>query len=313
MLVQNDEDLLLSARGDWWQAGTRQMPLQELPLTQVEGTDGLISAFDSGEVGLVDVDLMGTNAIGYSGSYETWDYPTTDFVFLGFNTRSGICRSDTVRRALARGIDVENIAQGDFARHAVVAGLPVHPYCPLYNQTLAQAAPYSPEDMTAGLTEAGVLGRTLRFVVNSENTAKTAAAQRIAYQLEAAGMEVDLERLSFEAFTSALSKGNFDLYLGEVVLTADFDLAPLLSSRGDLNWMRWSDRDTDTLLDTLAAAGDDTRSQAADALFAHLNEQIPLVPVCFKNGSVLTQWGRLTGVAPVRENAFHSMENWHIR
>ena len=34
------------------------------------------------------------------------------------------------------------------------------------------------------------------------------------------------------------------------------------------------------------------------------------VPICFKNGSVLTQWGRLSGLDPVRDNVFHGLENW---
>ena len=47
---------------------------------------------------------------------------------------------------------------------------------------------------------------------------------------------------------AALEAGRFDLYLGEVALTADFDLSALLSSDGALNYGRWQDEQTDLLL-----------------------------------------------------------------
>ena len=149
-------------------------------------------------------------------------------------------------------------------------------------------------------------------MVNTENTAKVSAAQRIAAQLEAVGLTVHLSRLSYDSYVSALAAGNFDLYLGQVTLTGDFDLAPLLSSSGSLNYGRWQDALGDALLSALQGAQGDARTQAAADLFAYLNQQAPIVPVCFKNGSVLTQWSRLSGLSPVRGNVFYQLENWNL-
>lgn len=121
---------------------------------------------------------MGTNALGYSGSYQTWDYATTDFLYLGFNTQSGLCRAPEIRQAITRAIDRTPVVQVDFARHAVAAALPVHPSSPLYNAAQAQTLSYDPG---AGRRQSGALraaGRTVILVANSENTAKAAAAQR---------------------------------------------------------------------------------------------------------------------------------------
>ena len=93
----------------------------------------------------------------------------------------------------------------------------------------------------AQLTALNLEGRTLTLLVNSENTARVAAAERIAGQLRSTGLKITLEKLAFEDYTLALEQGQFDLYLGEVVLTADFDLSPLLLSGAALNYGRWSD------------------------------------------------------------------------
>ena len=121
---------------------------------------------------------------------------------------------------------------------------------------------------------------------------------------------LDMELLS-EHFT-ALSRGEFDLYLAEVVLTAGFDLDPLLGSGGGMNYGGWWDGETDALLSALRAAPEEGRALAAEALFARLEEQLPILPICFKNGSVLTQWGRLSGLSPVRGNVFYKLEEWTV-
>ena len=310
VLTEREGGLSLTARSGWWQ--DKSLPAQEIPLREVRKADDLISAFSSGDVGLVEVDLMGTNAVGYSGSYETWDYTTTDMLYLGFNTQSGLCRSAQVRRALSMAIDRDSIAQTDYARHAVAAALPVHPDSPLYNEGLAREVGYNPEELVAQLEQLGALGQKLELLVNSENTAKLSAAQRIAYQLDAAGVPVTLTSLPFEDFTAALQAGDFDLYLGEVVLTADFDLTALLSPSGSLNYGRWQDSQISALLTAFSQASDSTREGAAYTLYNYLTQQMPIAPICFKNGSVLTQWGRLSGLAPVRGNVFCQLENWTI-
>ena len=310
VLEDGASSLTLAARPDWWQ--DKALPAPSIPLVTVSRSDDLIAGFSSGDVGLVDVDLMGTNALGYSGSYETWDYATTDFLYLGFNTQSGLCRSAPVRRALARAVDRESIVQTDYARHAAAAALPVHPDSSLYSQAQAGQLDYNPELLVSQLEEQRVLGRSLVLLVNSENTAKAAAARRIAGQLEGAGMSVELRTLDFERYAAALAAGDFDLYLGEVVLTADFDLSPLLAPGGALNYGQWQDEQISALLSDLRRPAQGSRADAAQRLFDHLNEQVPIVPICFKNGSVLTQWGRLSGLSPVRGNIFYRLENWSI-
>ena len=310
VLSGEGEALCLTPRSGWWQG--RQLPLERIPLRAVSKSDELIYAFDAGDVSLVDVDLMATSAMGYAGNYQAWDYATTDLIYLGFNTQRGVCRSPAVRRALARGVDREAVAGTVYANHAAPSALPVHPDSPLYDPAAAQRLGYAPEEL-AGQREALRLdSQSLRLLVNTENTAKSSAARLIAYQLEAAGLTVELVQLPFEDYTAALARGEFDLYLAEVVLTAGFDLAPLLSSAGSLNYGGWQDTGTDQLLAQLHAAAPEEKAQAAAGLFAHLEEQAPIIPLVFKQGSVLTQWGRLSGLEPIRGNVFYRMEDWSV-
>lgn len=313
MLSGDDSGLTLTARPNWWQK-EKKLPVSSIRLHAVSKSDELIYAFDAGNVSLVDVDLMATNAMGYGGNYQTWDYTTTDFLYLGFNTQEGVCRSPQIRRCLALAVDRATISSTIYANHASPALLPVHPSSTLYSQSAASAFPsYDPEALVAQVEEQRLQGKELVFLVNSENTAKTSAAQLLAYQLEAAGLAVELRQLPFDEYTAALSKGNFDLYLSETVLTASFDLDALLSSAGSLNYGRWWAETADGLLYNLRAAAPEERTAAAASFFTLLNEQVPIVPIAFKNGSVLTQWGRVSGLNPIRGNVFYQMENWSLK
>lgn len=301
----------LTARSDWWQG--KALPMEEILLTYVPQGEDLISSFASGGSTLVDVDLMGTDTLGYSGNYTAWDYPTTDFLFVGFNTQRGICQDAAVRQALSRGIDREAIVQGDYARHAVSTALPVHPASPLYDEELAKALAYDPQSAKDTIYQYQDNGRSVTMIVNSENSAKVAASKRIVDQLAGIGISVKLAKLSFADYTAALAAGNYDLYMGEVILTADFNLTALLSPSGSLNYGNRQDWAVDPLLIAMTSAAGELRTTAAQELFKHLNAQVPLAPIAFKTNSALTQWGRVSGMTPVRGNVFYQLENWTLQ
>ena len=153
---------------------------------------------------------------------------------------------------------------------------------------------------------------SLRFIVNTDNTYKVSAAEYLAQGLEKLGVAVQLDKLAWEDYVAALAAGEFDLYLGEVKLTGDFDLTALIAPEGTLNYGGYSDADAQTLLAAFRAAGEGQRETAASALYARLAETAPFTPICFKNWSVLTHWGSLTGLSPTQQNVFYGLTGWKM-
>ena len=315
------EGLSLTARAGWWRG--EALPVQEIPLRAIQETDELIYAFDAGEIALVNTDLTGANALGYSGSYETVDYDTTALLYVGFNTRSGLCRDAALRRALSYGMDRSTVASALLSRHAAAAELPFHPESGLWDQTLAASLAYAPQTMLELLDEAGwsrtgeafFRGRqalSLTLVVNQDNTYKTAVADYLAGSLGQSGIQVTVEKLSWEAYTAALAGGDFDLYLAETRLTADFDLSPLIAAGGALNYGGYSNAGTAGLLSAFRAASGQARTDAALALAQDLAQQMPFTPLCFKRWSVLCQWGQAGGAQPTQSNVFRQFWIWEI-
>ena len=116
--------------------------------------------------------------------------------------------------------------------------------------------------------------------------------------------------LPWEEYLAALELGDFDLYYGEVKLTADWDLRELIGTGGLLNYGGYTNEVTDQLLEEFSTAAD--RESAARALFAHLRNTMPIAPVCFRSTAVLTYPGVVEGLAPRAGDTFFGIENWTI-
>ncbi|MDE6107674.1 MAG: peptide ABC transporter substrate-binding protein, partial [Oscillospiraceae bacterium] len=322
VLTRNEETeaLSLTAREG------AQVPRDTIPLRSVGTSDDLIYAFDAGEISLVDVDLNGSNALGFSGRMETTDYPTTDLIYLGFNMKSGACKEEGVRQAISLCLDRPSLVERYLDNHAAASPLPVHPRSGDYDRAVAASLAQDTEEAQAILTglgwqpnEEGLWERrrtllSLKLIVNQENTAKAALTEAVADALRELGCTVTVDKLPWEDFTRALERGNFDLYLGETVLTADFDPEPLFHSKGELNYGGCDSEELDALLDAYRGAygGEQERTAAASALWAQVAKEAPIGAICFKNGSLLTQWGQVSGVTPTQRNLFFGLENWKI-
>lgn len=318
-LVEGVGGLILTARQG------AQVPLETISLRMVEAGDDLIYTFDAQEISLVDTDLTGAGVLGYSGRLEATDYPTTTMLYVGCNLSAGPCREQAIRQAAALTLDREELVDRILGGHAVASPLPVHPSAPGYDGALAADWKRDVERARTLLSEGGwvlnegrVLSRrweslALRLIVNQDNAFKTAAAEIFAAALEGLGCQVTLDKLSWEDFMEALKRGEFDLYMGETALTPDFNLETLLGLRGELNYSGFADPETWELMEQCRKAQGEERETTLVNLCGRIADMAPIIPLCFKNGSLLTQWGQVTGAAPTQRDVFAGLENWSVR
>lgn len=320
VLEGTGNDLTLRRRDESWRAADT-MP-ETIQLRAISGNDALISSFDTGDISLVSTDLTGTGSPGFSGNYATTDYATSTLLYVGFNTASGPCRDAAVRKALSYAMDRATITRAILAHHATPSPLPVHPDSALYNEELAARFSYAPQTTSQLLEEAGWTrsggsyaknGSALevKLLVSQDNAYRCDVADELERQLEACGVQVTVDKRPWDQFLTALSAGEFDLYLGETKLTADFTFSPLLSG-GSLNYGQYTDWNTTTLHAAFRAAQGEARSTAATALYEQLGEQMPFTALCFKNWSVLSQWGQVSALTPTQQNLYYGFEHWEI-
>lgn len=300
----------LLASASWWGGGGQ--PVDRIGLSSAADRESMLYQFTSHDVQLITADLTGTAPIVATGNVSFRDADTTVFQFLGLNTARAPFDDAAVRRALCQGVDRAALTSAFLSGHALPTQFPVSPASPLYPAELEQA--YAYESFAQALGEA-VDSRawTLTLLVNEENSFKVSAAEYLAQTLSASGVSIEVKALPWEEYTAALAAGDFDLYYGEVKLTADWDLRPLLATGGSLNYGGWSNETTNALLSAYASAAD--RSAAMETLCLHLQQQSPLIPVCFKTTSVLVQTGVAEGLNPTMTDPFFDLTSCviHLR
>lgn len=308
LFITSSEGAYLAANPDWWQG--RDLPVDRIELADAKDSDTILYLFTSREVQVVAADLTQGNT-ALTGSLDTVDLPTATMQFLGLNARRASLQEQALRQALYMGIPRETVVEGYLSGHALPAQLPLSPMAEEYPEALDmdysldtyQQALMTPEDGEA------TTQRTLTLLVNGDNASKTAVAQYVAQSLTVDGvLQVEVEALPWAEYLQALESGDFDLYYGEVRLTADWDLAALVGTGGALNFGGWSSEETDALLEACRTGGTSERL----SLCRHLQEVVPIIPVCFKNDSLLTHSGTIENIQATAANIFYNFPDWII-
>lgn len=308
--VSSDEEgVCLTAHTGWWAGAS--LPVDRIGLSSARDRETVLYQFSSHDIQLITADLTGTDPITATGNISYQDADTTILQYVGINTRREPFQDATVRQALGLGINRPTLVSAVLSGHARAAQFPVSPVSALYPAELETL--YAYDDFSAAVEAAGLTSgqtRTVTMLVNSENSFKVAAAESIAEALSDFDLQIQVQALPWEEYTAALAAGNFDLYYGEVKLTADWDLSALVGTGGSLNYGGWTDPETDQLLAAYAAAGD--RAAALSALCGRLLEQAPILPVCFSTSSVLYQSGSITGLTPTMAEPFYDLGSCEI-
>lgn len=288
-----------------WRSGR---PVARIRLVDTQDRDRTLYHFASHDVQLITADLIGTEPISITGDIHFQDADTTVLQYVGFNTRRQPFDSPVLRQALSLGVNRGTLISGFLLGHGAAAQFPVSPVSPLYPDKLD--VPYSYNAFQTAMTAAGYnkgTHRTVTLLVNAENSFKVAAADYLASALSAFDLQVHVRALPWAEYSAALAAGNFDLYYGEVKLTADWNLTRLLGTGGSLNYGGYADPLTDQLLANCASS-----PAEMEQLCARLKAQVPLVPVCFKTSSVLSQAGVIEGLNPTATNPFYGLSMLHI-
>lgn len=297
------------------------LPYATIPMSAVSDADQRIAAFDSGDVTAVTTDFTSAYALGYSSSYEACGYPTTALLYVGFRAGGGPCQSPQVRQAFSRALDREGLAEVQLSGHGDPAALPISPLSGGYDPEAAAQLSYDMEAAAQLLADAGYVRNeedgllyrrrdplAVTLVVNSDNDTRQAIAGQIADALEQLGVSVTVDRLPWNDYTAALASGRFDLYIGEVRLTGDFDPSALLT--GELNYGGFYSEELALALAQWKGAQGEARAQAAQALWARFVQDAPIAPLCFKRGSLLVRWGMVSNLQPTRANPYYHIEQW---
>ena len=254
-----------------------------------------------GNISFAFDDLRGGSYTRYSSSVA--DILMNNLVYLAFNKSSSALSSEKVRQAVALAIDRAKLADESFQGHAKAAYTPFNPDLEAAGKLLDEAGYTSKND--AVRADANKKQLTLKIVVNKDNGFKSAAAQSIKEMLEKLKISVTVSALSEKDYRSAVASGKYDMYIGEVKLTENMSLSPLLKSGGSVAYGINTSGAASTAYSAFLAGSSDVNT-FIDAF----NADMPFVPLCYRSGLAIYTRTLKYGNANHINDVYADIDSW---
>jgi len=286
-LIQNEQ---------WWQGRDPLLERDYVNLIEVETAKGVRDEFEFGDVDIVYSDAYMTNASAYHGDNEPWAVPTLEMQYIGFNTKSNYCQSNSLRAAITYLVDRSTIIAKLYSGAGQAATLPVNPNSAWYDTALASSYAYNPSAFDSAYATCGVIpdwGNPMKLLVCNSNPMRVAAAEYIAKELTDHGLPCEVVAEDRETFIYFLISDQFDLYMTEVKLSPLFDLAVFFGYNYYLSVGGLSDSTLQDLANSALADSTEYYNLCRTVLNRGL-----LCPIMFKTTTLYTTRGTISNVYP---------------
>jgi len=250
------------------------------------------------EVDIVQNDLM-PELITYmkdSGQVNIERMNGSRFSYIGFNMEDPDLKQLNIRKAIAYGVDREEIINYVFGNSARLANAILPPDHWAGNAKLV-AYEYNPQEAKSLLKQSGYSTENpLKLTYKtSSDPFRIRVATIYQHQLKKVGIEMDIRSYDWGTFYGDIKAGRFQLYslswIG--IKTPDIffysthskAIPPNGANRG-----RYNDKQADKLIDKASSFNDLTQqAKYYGELQTYLLDQLPYVPLWFEDNVVVTQ------------------------
>lgn len=291
----------LHRRTDWWCKADMEVTAATIPLVAATSASGIRDEFEFGDVGLVCADPCTYNYADFRSDFELWDCDNGYFLFLAFNvsySEDELFEDQRLRAAFTYAIDRAMLSEDIFRGYARPTTIAADPNSPYFSASLS--AKYEYDSMKfMGILENYYITRPIKLLVNSDDRLRLQTAREIARMLTEQGLVTETLEKASKEFNSAITRGDYDLYLGRTKLSANMDLSCFFHGNGSMRRNGVADPETYQLcVNALANHGNYYN------LHQKVAEDARIVPLLFYGYSIYAERGLLSDLEPSRDNVF---------
>lgn len=218
--------------------------IKKISLIDTPDQDAVSHYVEVGAVSFYYAELGSGNIVRMSGKKA--EVNLNNLVYMGINDSYGLLGNKNLRYALSSAINRSGVCSNSYHNNAT-------PASGFYNPVFGEVSAVQSLSNTANLKitienldkigynsvdnmgyRVNKSGKRLSFslLVNSENRSRVLAANEIASNLKAAGIEITVVEKPYAQYISDLASGNFQLYLGEINILQNMDLRQLVLKGG---------------------------------------------------------------------------------
>ncbi len=284
--------------------------LESIVLNKLPNQDTLKDSLRIGKINCLFDDLSDGEAMNLSEDSQTVEIG--HLLFLGVNGNRGMTQQAEVRRAISCAINRQVLVDRVYASKAAATTTPFHP-------AYYQIAGHQDEEMSADeihklLEAAGLVKNAQGFyateeqsdfilLYNSENPYRPQTAELLRQQLAGIGLEIRLSGLPYQEYMTALEKGEYDLYLGELAIDESMDIRKLLYRGADYGF-GISDNSVSTVYEAFQQG-----SASAELFLSVYQQNMPAIPLLYCQGLIVYGSGVQVRFSPSPGQAFSGISS----
>jgi peptide/nickel transport system substrate-binding protein len=270
-----------------------------------------------------------TNSAGFTSRFRKYRYPSSTYVYLGYNLRHPLFKDRRVRQAITSAINKEEIIQGVLLGMGQIAHGPYKPGTWAYKPRVKDFD-YNPARARKLLAEAGwkqhdgagVLtrdGRPFQFTIltNQGNAERLKAAQIIQQRLKDVGIEVKIRVVEWASFLSQfIDTGNFEAVILGWTITPDPDLFDVWHSSKtgpkELNFVGFKNAEVDALIEKGRTTFDRNRRQACYYRIQEIMAAEQPYTFLYVPDALPVVSARFHGIQPAPAGISYNFIHWYV-
>ena len=286
----------LTKNPQWWggSVGVETVNVKLLP-----NADTALYAFGSGNIDMTPAESMdwGKHIDVAASAYTNIETPK--YSFLGINHQDPQLEMEELRRAISLVINRKKICDDARMGYGVVANSPAREgWFVCENQTfdltpntemakkILEEKGWEIKDNVYQKKKDGVVYRAdFEILINADNTTRENVAGIISKDLEAFGIKATVNRVPYEEYKKRISEGQYDTFIGSMILSPELDYSTLL---GEGNMFNFEDEEFFFVMSDMQKKKGEEEIKAAYAEFINLFEQTnPIVGLYFEDSVMI--------------------------
>jgi peptide/nickel transport system substrate-binding protein len=223
---------------DSWRNGIPK--IETINVKMIPDNQTALDSLKAGEVDFALTDDVDWGKYTSKGKYQISEFITTYFDLLAFNFNNEYLKDENIRKAIAYSINKEEIILKVLLEHAVNVEAPIVPGTYLFSpQNIYN---YDPEKAKELLVNSGWIDTdgdnilekeidgvtnelTFNLYTNNENIIRTETIDIIGESLRKSGINVNVQKYSWDEFNGIVNSGNYDIALCGYNLLPSMDIS----------------------------------------------------------------------------------------
>lgn len=246
--------------------------------------------------------------------------------FIGYNTANPLLSGVETRQGLSNIVDKDSIVNSTIYSRGKASNIPINPSSIFYYDTSTKFKPdeilttqhlgndkWGLDNDGKYVRHVGAQKQVLQFEIltNSDSAEKVNIANEVADSYTRFGIPTTVTALPYDEYIARINAKNYDIMIGEIEVSANNDLTPLVSSAD--NYFSYANPDLDMLIGQLGMTNDEEQQKALFRQYGDIIvNDMPFTVLFFRKGNVMSGSKIKSEILPSVDRMFRNIETWSV-